>query len=75
MSGKWHGRAEYGTGHDNRFPQWKQRIFESWERLLLSENRMDPVKQVDLQNVQGMVWELRREWLVRPAAESLSAYV
>lgn len=36
---------------------------------------MDPVKQVDLQNAQGMVWELRREWLVRPAAESLSAYV
>lgn len=36
---------------------------------------MDPVKQVDLQNVQGMVWELRREWLVRPAAESLSDYV
>lgn len=57
------------------YPQWKQRIFESWERLLLPENRMDPVKQIDLQNVQGMVWELRREWLVRPAAESLSAYV
>ena len=57
------------------YPQWKQRIFESWERLLLPENRMDPVKQVDLQNVQGMVWELRREWLVRPAAESLGVYV
>ncbi len=47
----------------NFYPEWKQKILESWSRLFLSDTQIKQGNLENVRSVQAGLWRIREEWI------------
>lgn len=47
------------------YPEWKQQIFQSWERLFRWHSAIQKGEEVPVAGIQAGLWCIRREWVTR----------
>ena len=47
------------------YPEWKERVFQSWERLFRWHTAIRDGEETPVESVQAGLWCIRREWIVQ----------
>ena len=47
------------------YPEWKERIMKSWERLFRHHQRIKSGSDSGVGSVQAGLWQIRKEWICR----------
>lgn len=47
----------------NFYPEWKQKILESWSRLFRSDTQIKQGNLENVRSVQAGLWRIREEWI------------
>ena len=57
------GLTEYDVMMSQFYPEWKQKIFASWERLFCHHDALIRGEKTAARSVQAALWKIEKDWI------------